>query len=216
MRLYRLAFALLALLAVPAVAPAEPIAFSYTTYGGANPVARVAAFYSPGDITFSLTPQGDVSWSATGGSVELGTVRLGPSPGPLAPDTYSAYLGFTTSVEITDAVTGQRAVLFLAGDAIDDWVHRSWDGLWRNDRHQLKLGTSGDNSSSTSAVLNGTLYRLSVRPEEDNQVGVYTLSATVTNPEPGTFVLAALGLVPLGARLVRRRAKIVGARDTSS
>ena len=33
-----------------------------------------------------------------------------------------------------------------------------------------------------------------------------TLSATVANPEPGTFALAAIGLLPLCARYVRRRA----------
>jgi hypothetical protein len=201
MRLRNLTFALFALLAVPAGALAGPIDFRYTATHRPYPFPGP---YSPGELHFSLTPEGNVSRPA-GGSVELGAVELGLSPGPVAPTSYTAYSDFDVSVTVIDAVTGQSGVLTLTDTAVDWWDYRAWDGRWLNTYHHLAFGdVFADNTDSTSAVIGHTRYTLSVRPENDNQVGVYTLSATVANPEPGTLALAALGLVPLGLRRLRR------------
>jgi hypothetical protein len=214
MHLRRLAVASFALLVFPAVAPAGPIEFTYAAYGGVSLPPGAVPWYSPGDVTFSLTPEGNVRWPATGGSIELGAVRFGPSPGPLAPDSYFTNLGFNVSVVVNDAASGRHAILALIGDALDDWIYRSWDGQWINDLHRLELDRFGASTGLGRAVIGDTRYELSVRPENDNTAGVYTLSAYPTTPEPGTFALAAIGLAPLGARLLRRRVKVAGAQRT--
>jgi hypothetical protein len=204
MHLRRLAVVPFALLAFPALAHAGPIEFTYAAYGGVSLPPGAVPWYSPGDVTFSLTPEGDVRWPATGGSLELGAVQFGRSPGPLAPDTYTTSLGFNVSVVVTDAATGRHAVLALVGDALDDWIRRPFDGLWLNDFHRLEFDDPfGSNAALGRAVIGDARYELSVRPENDNTVGVYTLSATAVTPEPGTFALAAFGLAPLGLRRLR-------------
>ncbi len=198
----RFAFVLALSFGLSAVSSAGPIAFTYTATGYVTPPPGAVPFYSPGDVTFALAPPGAASGS---NPVELGTVTFGPTPGPLAPDTYTAYMPFVVSVVVSDSA-GRVAALDLAGGATDDWVYRSWDGRWLNDSHRLELGDSyHENASDTSTILGDTRYTLAVRPENDAQAGVYTLTATALTPEPGTFALAALGLVPLALRRFRRK-----------
>lgn len=196
------AFVLVAALGLPGWASAGPIAFTYTATGD---VYLYPGQWVPGDVWFSFPQHGDARRAASAGPVELGAVTFGPSPGPQAPDTYTAYLPFVVSVTVTDAA-GRSAALDLAGGALDEWTYRSWDGRWLNSSHRLDLGDSfHGNASETSAVLGDARYTLAVRPENDGQVGVYTLSATALTPEPGGFALAALGLASLGVRYRRRR-----------
>ena len=203
-------FACLALIALPAVATAGFIDFRYAA------AVRPYSFpgpYSPGDLQFSLSPEWILGLPAPRGSVELGAVALGPSPGPLAPGSYTAYTDFDVVVTVTDGATGQAGVLVLTDTAVDWWDYRGWDGRWMNTYHHLAFGdVFADNTDSTSLLIGRTRYTLSVRPEEGNQAGVYTLSAVVENPEPGTLALAALGLAPVAA--LWRRVKIVGAGRT--
>ena len=198
----RFAFVLALSFGLPAAASAGPIASTYTANGFTIPPPGATPFYSPGDLTFALTPSGTVSGS---NPIEIGSVTLGPTPGPLASDTYDAFLSFTVSVVVTDSA-GRVGALDLAGGAIDQWLYRSWDGRWTNDYHQLDLGDSyHQDSSEVSTILGNTRYTLAVRPANDAQVGVYTLTATALTPEPGTFALAALGFVPLALRRFRRK-----------
>jgi hypothetical protein len=202
MTVRRLLLALTALFALPAAGSAGPIEFSFTASGKSHPDPGA---YSPGELAFSLTPQGEVSLPAEGGSVELGAVEFWSSLFPVANDTYTAYANFDVSVTVTDRETGESGKLMLYGTALDDWTYRSWDGRWLNIYHRLELGDIfAGNTASTSTVIGDTRYTLSVRPEADNQVAVYELSATIANPEPGTFALAALGLAPLALRRLRR------------
>jgi hypothetical protein len=214
MSLRKIAFALLALFSLPAVSLAGLISFNYTATGTA--IAPPGGLpYSPGDITFSLTSEGHVPLTEPLASFELGSVQLGLSPGPLASDTYFTHRDITVSVTVTDFVNGGSAVLELHAAAIDDWIYRSWDGQWFHVSQRIEFGPwDQGNRDSTSVSIADTRYELSVRPENDNTVGVYTLSAYPTTPEPGTFVLAALGLAPLGARFLRRRVKVGGAQHT--
>ena len=203
MRLRNVVLVLLALAAGPAACSAGPIAFGYTTTHTVDPSSTA---FSPGEVAFNFD-QGTASqlWDGTG-SVELGSVQLGRSPGPQGTDTYTAYTNFAVSVVVTDPA-GRSATLSLYGGAVDDWTYRSWDGRWMNDWHWLTFSDSlAANFNSTTTILDGTRYTLAVRPDADNQIGVYTLTAAAATPEPATFALAALGLAPLALRLRRRNA----------
>jgi hypothetical protein len=205
MRMQRLAFVTFALLALPALATAGPITFNYTTTSSATP----SGSYDPGALTFALTPEGSASFDVTtGGSLELGSVQFGPSPGPEPFRTDRAGVLFNVSVTVTDGMSGQTGTLTLPGDAVDEWFLREWDGRFTNDYHRLLYGDLlGQERAWTEATIGNTRYTLSVHTENDNQVGVYELSAAYGTPEPTTFALAAIGLVPLGARVLRRRVK---------
>ena len=195
-------FALFALLAQPAVTSAGPIHLSYSTHWNMtdNPGG-----YHPGPLEFTLDSGGNVSWPGRSGSVTLGAVRLGHSPGPQAAGSYTAFAAFEVKVIVTDQMTGESVDLVLPGAAIDAWDYREWDGRWLNSSRRLELGDSfSGNASEASAAIGHTRYTLAVTPEDDHQTGVYTLTATVTNPEPGTLVMAALGLAPLALRRRRR------------
>jgi hypothetical protein len=152
-----------------------------------------------GPVTFALDPRGNVQFPAHGGSVEIGTVAFRPAPGPQAADSYTAWTTFEVRVSVTDQATGQTVALVLPGGAVDDWTYRAWDGRWLNTVHRLDLG-DGFGGNTTAADIGFVRYTLSVRPEDDHRVGVYTLTATATNPEPGTLALALLALAPLGLR----------------
>lgn len=198
-------FAVLALslsltLATPAAA--GPIDFSYRVYGE---ITGPGSVLDPGPVTFSLDPGGNISWQGRGGSLELGSVRFGSAPGPQAADSYTAGTNFRVSAVVTDQMTGQSVALSLPGGAVDEWTFRSWDGRWANSFHRLDLGDWYPGGvSETSAVIGHARYTLAVHPQDDGQAGVYTLTATVTNPEPGTLALGLIALAPLGLRAVRR------------
>jgi hypothetical protein len=194
---------LFALLALPAVASAGPIDISYHTSWDVfmHPEAR-----DPGPLDFALDAGGNVSWPTRHGLVELGTVRFGHSPGPQADDSYTAHTPFEVRVVVTDQLTAESVELVLPGAAIDAWDRRAWDGRWMNSSHRLDLGDSfAGNSAWVSAEIGHTRYTLAVAPEDDHQTAAYTLTATVHNPEPGTLLLAALGLAPLALRAARRK-----------
>ncbi len=193
----RFVYALVAVFGLPALASAGPIEFRYTASGS---VSLYPGQRMPGDVWFSFTPETNLRAAAPGGPVELGAVTFGPSPGPQANDSYSAYTPFVVSVTVTDGME-RSATLALAGGAVDEWDYRSWDGRWLNTSHRLDLGDSyHGNASETSAVIGDARYTLTVRPENDGQVGIYALTATSLTPEPGALALAALGFASLGLR----------------
>lgn len=194
-----------ALLGLPAPSGAGPIDFSYHT---TRNVFTHPSRYDPGPLDFALDAGGNVGWTERGGSIELGAVRLGASPGPRAADSYTAYADFEVAVAVTDQMTGESIDLVLRGAAVDMWDYRAWDGRWTNSYHRLDLGDSfAGNAAETSAVLGLVRYTLAVRPADDHQTGAYTLAATVTNPEPGALALALTALAPLAARVTRRTAR---------
>lgn len=202
MRLRTPAFAFLVVLAGPALCAAGPIDFSYAVTGG---MVAAPDGYTPGPVRFTLDAGGNVQFPASGGSIAIGRVEFDSSPGPQAADTYTAYTRFEVAVRVTEQTTGRSATLSLAGGAVDDWVYRAWDGRWLNTAHKLDLGDPfAGGTAATSARLGHGLYTLSVRPEDDGRVGVYTLTATAHNPEPGTLALGLLALAPLGLRRVWR------------
>jgi hypothetical protein len=208
----KIALVLFALLAVPAVACAGPITFNYTTTTSTTQFGS----YDPGPLMFSLSPEGSASFPVTtGGSLELGSVEFGPSHMPPSFQTDRAAVSFDVSVTITDGMSGQTGTLTLNGGGVDEWFLREWDGRYTNDFHNLEFGELfGLDRDWTQATIGNTRYTFSVHTVNDDQAAVYELSAAYATPEPGTFALAAVGLVPLGARLVRRRVKIGGAATT--
>jgi hypothetical protein len=228
MSIRRFALVLAAALGAPAAATAGPIEFNYTT--SANTFLNPSRHWGS-SLTLELTPSGDVSLPASGGSVELGTIRLAPSstpplifmPGPFTPEwptgPTSESTAFAVFVTVTDA-QGRSTELPIYSYTDERWVPGPGEGEWTPVYNKLAFGISrfGDNTDSWTTVLGTTEYTLAVRAEENDLVGVYTLSAapspTAATPEPATLALAAFGLVSLGARLVRRRVKIVGAART--
>jgi hypothetical protein len=193
---------LFALLALPTVASAGPIDISYRAHWN---VLAGPGQHDPGPLEFSLDAGGNVSWTEQSGSLALGSVRFGHSPGPQNADSYTAHTSFEVTVVVTDQLTGESVDLILPGAALDMWDYREWDGLWRNSDHRLELGDSfSGNSARVSAEIGHTRFTLDVQAEDDHQTGAYTLTATAHNPEPGTLALAALGLAPLALRAVRR------------
>jgi hypothetical protein len=216
-------FAAFAALALPPVATAGPIEFDYT--------ATVNRFYllplvsiPSSSLSFDLTPEGNVSLPASGGSVELGTVRLTPGPVPPYSLIYpferptgptSASMQFAVFVTVTDA-QGRSTELPIYSSTEERWVPGPGAGEWVPVHSAIRYGMAlyfgdnappyyGENVNSWATVLGPTRYTLTARGAEDDLVGVYTLSAApVATPEPGTLALAALGLLPLA---LRRRAK---------
>ena len=220
----RFAFALFAALCAPAVCSAGPIEFNYTATGG---IYFFPGIYFHSNLAFDLTPEGNVSLPATGGSVVLGNVRLIPGstpppvftlvfpPGPsftMPTGPTSLFTQFTVSAAVTDAQGRPRPELTIYSSAFEEWIPGATEGEWVPVSNKLQFGSPlfGGNTNSWTTVLGPTQYTLAVRAEENDLVGVYTLSAapapTAATPEPGTLALAALGLLPFGGRLLRRRA----------
>ena len=132
----RHALALFALLALPAVAAAGPIEFNYTT---STNTFRLPGTYWGSDLTFELAPSGDVSLPASGGSVEIGTVRL--TPGSIPPPVFpigpfpltmptgpsSASTQFAVFVTVTDA-QGRSTELPIYSHTEERWVPGPGEG----------------------------------------------------------------------------------------
>ena len=207
MRLRRLAFVSFALLAVPASAPAGPITFHYSTAFTATPSPLNT--HNPGELSHSLTPEGSASFDVnTGGTIMLGTLVFGPSNRPQPPGWGTAGISFSASVTITDIASGQTGTLTLPGEAVDMWSFREWDGRATNDYHELEFGDfMGRHNDAVQMQIGNTRYTFSVQTGDLDESAFYQLSAAYATPEPGTFALAAIGLVPLGLRKLRRGAK---------
>jgi hypothetical protein len=140
-----------------------------------------------------------------------------PSNSPQPPRSATAGISFIASVTVTDGASGQTGTLTLPGEAVDMWFLREWDGRLTNDHHELEFGEGlGRHSDSVRSRIGNTIYTFSVHTGDLDQSAIYELSAVQATPEPGTLALAAIGLAPLGARVLRRRVKIAGAKDTSS
>lgn len=203
--LQRLALVAFALLARPAVAPAGPITFDYTTTSSTSPWN---GSYNPGDLTFALAPDGTGPIPAIGpGAIQLGSVQFGPPGLPDPPQTISGGHTFSVSVTVTDHLSGQTGTLALTGGALDEWFLREWDGRFTNDFHRIMFdGLPLDNEvASTRLMIGHSEYALSAHMASDDQSATFELSA-VASPEPGTLVLAVFGLAPLlGVRRLRGR-----------
>lgn len=188
-----------ALLALPSAARAGPIVWDYRTevtydrdYG-----SRFAVTLAPAG-TVSTTP-GEV------GGAELFTSTGNPRP---EPGSYGVSYGFTISVTITDRASGESGTLDFAGGYSTQWSYtdaeRDDPDRWRWDGEGSSFG---DIFNRRVLNLGETVYSVWVegggQGQFPNGVMLVEVASTANTPEPGTLVLAGLGLA--GAGLVRRR-----------
>ena len=192
-------FAVLAITLSPQVATAGPISWSYLTsvtyaqdYGN-----RFAVNLLP---TWPMNTQaGDTSW------VPLFTSTGNPRP---VPGEYTASYDFTIGVTLTDQASGQFADLSFSGGYASQWSYQDANDpdSWRWDSESFMFGdfwqrqtlTLGDNLYSVRAYGYGT----GSFPSGELEVSVTPLAI----PEPGTLVLAGIGLTGFSAFRHRWRA----------
>ncbi|WP_439620793.1 PEP-CTERM sorting domain-containing protein [Gemmata sp.] len=193
---FRFALLVVALVLAPRAASAGPIEWGYTAdvvyaqdYG-----SKFTVTLAPGDTVSA--EYGDTSYAPLFSST--GTSRPGPG-------SYETSYSFDITVRLTDAASGQSAVLAFGG-----WYSAMWSYQADTDELDWDYEQSGfgDFWDGREVVLGTTRYvvraygggsgqfpngELAVRAE---------LVPTTAAPEPGTLALAGIGL---GAALLRAR-----------
>ncbi|HEY2785127.1 MAG TPA: PEP-CTERM sorting domain-containing protein [Fimbriiglobus sp.] len=203
MRPYRLLFGLLVAAVGGGQASADPIWFTYRVDG-------YTTQSDAGDFTIQAVSSGPVSLdTGTNPSLVLATVRLGTrttnnpavSDGS-GPDMLSR---FSVKLQVTDATTGEVGVVRLTGWADfrsnrNDGGDATLDGTtigFDSDKEDLTVG------SRTYAILATGDHG----PNSDDVTGTLSIRVVtaVQTPEPGTLVLAGLGLASIAGKRFRRK-----------
>lgn len=203
MRLRHAVFVLCALVGWPEVGLAGPIEFRATVGSQVSPGTPF-----PGSVTIGVRSR-EHYYLPSGQSVSLGAIRFDRLGEPQLGDGYITGTEFSIEVTVTDVASGQIGTLRVDGEGVDEWNLRPWDGLWQNSYHALRFGPEGTRDPfETSADLGGNEYTLRVTPQESGEYADFALvvnsGPTAATPEPGTLLLGALGLAPLGLRRLRR------------
>ncbi|VTU01952.1 : VPEP [Gemmataceae bacterium] len=195
---FRSALLALTLIIAPQAAIAGPIEWSYT--------ADVVYAQDYGSkFTVTLAPGGSVS-------AEYGDtnhVPLFTSTGASRPEpgSYEAEYAFDINVRLTDAASGQSAVLTFAGGYSSMWSYQPGDdpNTWRWDYESSMFGDFWD---GREVVLGTTRYVVRAYGGGGGQFPFGDMDVraefvpTAATPEPGTLALAGIGL---GAGLLRVR-----------
>ncbi|WP_439620791.1 PEP-CTERM sorting domain-containing protein [Gemmata sp.] len=195
---FRFALLVVALVLAPRAASAGPIEWGYTAdvvyaqdYG-----SKFTVTLAPGDTVFA--EYGDTS------HIPLFTSEGKPRP---EPGSYEAEYLFDINVRLTDAASGQSAVLTFAGGYSSVWMYQPGDdpNIWR---WEYESSMFGDFWDGREVVLGTTRYVVraygggsGMFPFGDMDVRA-ELVPTSGVPEPGTLALAGIGL---GAALLRAR-----------
>lgn len=195
------------LLCVPALAPAGPIQFGFstgnvTTSPDAPALGLTLQPFQPPGAVFTYDP--------AGGPVRLTAVSADPTriptpdPRDVHPDGTTHWNNdgyFSVDVGLLDYASGASATLTFRGraHAYNGYTAEGgWTGgtvFWFDDYQQVTLG------GNTYTLWGANRYR-----DGPAAVNVWVgEGAPVYTPEPGTLALAALGLVPVGLRRLRRR-----------
>lgn len=199
MRSLRGPVALFALLVVPTAAVAGPVSVNVLLAS-----QMVVPDPSPGPVTLPTVQPGNLVIDP-GGEVLLGSVTLGPGNGPQEDTSYTATTPFSVFVKLTDTPSGDTATIRVDGRAMDVWTLENDGARWTNVFHGIHIGDTAD-PFRTVATLGGNNYILRVDVKNGASQADFVLSAVAANaPEPGTLALAAIALVPVGLRAVRRR-----------
>lgn len=213
MRLPKITFALLVLFALPTVASAGPIEFELTPRGfWADPEQPVLAFglypifdggtYTVDPTTGMATPVGPL--------VRFDYTRL-PPPRPI--DLHSDGSGafwnnsgyFRVDYRLTDVASGEFADLSTWGRAHAGAQY--YNGQWQYGGATYWFGSSDHLQYATLGGHDYVLWGQQRFTGEEPTISVWVGPNPPVPwvPEPGTFVLAALGFVAVGARAVRAR-----------
>jgi len=209
MLIRRFALGLCALFCLPALASAGPIEFTL----GAGDLTTSAYAPQLGMALVPIAPPGPVYTAELDSTapVTLGVVAYeptripAPAPIDLHPDGTTHWNNdgyFTVDVSLTDVASGQTATLTRGGRAhmySNYSTGAGWTGstvFWFTDYQQVTLG------GNTYTIWGANQFT-----EGGGQAAVNMWvgsGAPIPTPEPGTLALAAVGLVPLGLRRVRR------------
>ena len=208
MRLRKITFVLLALFGLPAGASAGEIQFGYstgniTTSSGAPALGMTLRPFQPPGPVFTFDP-------AANRPVTLPAVSVVPAllPAPAARDIHpdgtthwnnDGYFG--VDVQVVDFASWESATLHFNGRAhmYNSYTTAGgWSGVtyfWFQNYAQVTLG------GNEYTVWNDKVY--AADPATVN-VWVGPNPPVSNTPEPGTFALVALGLVPFGLRRIRK------------
>ena len=209
MRLRKITFVLLALVGHPAVSSAGPIEFDLTTGNiktttWAPELAVALQPYQPPGPIYIFDPAG--TQPVTLPAVYANSALLpAPAARDLHPDGTTHWNNdgyFSVDVSVLDWASWESATLHFEGRAhtYDTYAtqDRYWKGVtyfWFNNYEQVTLG------GNLYTVWSDNLY---TRDPATVHVWVGPNPPVANSPEPGTFALAALGLVPFGLRRLRR------------
>ncbi len=205
----RIALALTALLATAAGATAGPIAFNYaagnlTTSADAPALGIALMPYPAPGVGFAFEPGRGVPVTVPVVVAEPTRIPI-PDPIHIHPDGTTHWNNdgyFGVDVTLTDVASGEAAVLRFNGRAhmYNNYTTTGgWTGttyFWFQDRAAVTLGGNRYTVWGANHFDGGT--------QASVQVWVGDNPPLVAAPEPGTLALAALGLVPLTYRRLRR------------
>jgi len=185
-------------LTVSNLAHAGPIQFGYATTAALSPGSP-----SPSSVKLEFLSGGTPYFSEYGGSFTIGWVRLNHPNEATRSDVPDDFSDFHITVAIDDQ-EGHTGVLTLNGSD-GKWE----DGSPENNAHRLDFGEPDDVIRiTTTNRLGDNLYSLTASLKDEGTVAEILLGVRpdpITTPEPGTLALAAISLLPLGARSIRRR-----------
>jgi hypothetical protein len=200
---------LFALLAIPAVASAGPIQFDlvptnlYVAPGSPAIAGALELQLSPGPThTFDLAD----GVPARVGVVQYNPSRLGqPAPIDIHPDGTTHWNNdgyFRVDMRLTDSASGAYADFSLWGRA--HMYNQYADGQWGGTTY-FWFGNWGNARSFTLGGNEYSLWGQERYTDEQPAVSVWVGpdSPGPHAPEPGTLLLAALGLAPLALRAWR-------------
>jgi hypothetical protein len=196
---------MLILVSTPAITTAGPIEFNLNTTYTVTPGTP-----TPGAVNLTFDPHGNLSLPL-GGQMEVGYIHSLFPEGPqdTSGTSYEATTPFTVKVKVTDLASGDNTTFQVDGVLRDEWMKR-FDGSWVNNYHNLEIGNFWLNQPLTeSATLGGKNYVLQVTTYEAGSLADFQLYINppegITTPEPASFLLGGIGLLPIGLRGIRRR-----------
>jgi hypothetical protein len=195
----------LALFALPQLAAAGPIAWSY----------HAEATYSQDyGSKFALTVAPDGTVACPPG--KAASVLLFTSTGEARPEpgSFEALYSFGVAVTITDHASGEAGTLNFSGWYSSHWTYQPENANdadnWRWD---YEVSSFGDFWDGRTLELGRNLYTVRAYGGGSGQFpsGEMTVEvAPLAAPEPGTLALAGLGVVLLA--LTRRRSAVLAVR----
>jgi hypothetical protein len=181
------ALVLSALAMFPGRASAEPIPWTYhNQFGALSGGSTLLLFneslgWDTGQAHAFPDSGGENNNSRIGvGYVFIGNAFLSPGSPPASAD-----VNYKAIFTLTDTASGQSETVSLTGLSL--------------------YFVFGQRSKTVEQTLGVNTYIITLKEERQTQAIVVVASVNVVTPEPGSLILGALALMPVGMRVVRRR-----------
>jgi hypothetical protein len=223
MSLRKIAFALFALFTAPTVASAGPIEFRLRLnptgfwVDPTQPMLRDALYPTFEAGTFTVDPDTGTA-AMTGPLVDFfPAVLQHPRPEDLNPSGASIWRNkgnFRLDFTLIDVASGNGVDLSMWGRAHGEVTYYNGEWMYGNVTYWFGDGPQYHDISGKEYVIWGQQRFTGDRPVMSVWVGEDPPFPWV--PEPGTFALAAIGLVPLGLRRLRRGAQMASSARCST